>query len=55
LFLRNLRKTGSIAQNVNFYANLPELKVSAQNQTTEGLFKIYIQINHDYAALDLLL
>ena len=42
--LRNLRKTGSIAQNVNFYtkhviANLPKFTVSGQNQTTEGLLK----------------
>ena len=33
-------------QNVNFYAkhviaNLPKLTVSAQNQTTKGLLKIY--------------
>ena len=45
-FLHNffLRKTGSFAQNVNFYAehifeNWPKFTGSAQNQTTGGLFK----------------
>ena len=43
-FLRNLRKPGSFAQNVNSYAkhiiaNWPKLTVSAQKQTTEGLIK----------------
>ena len=42
--LEVLRKTGSFAQNVNFYAehifaNWPKFTGSAQNQTTEGLFK----------------
>ena len=50
-FSRNLCKTRSIVENVNFFtkhviANLPKFTISAQNQTNEGLFK-----NYDYAAL----
>ena len=56
-FLRNLRKTGSIAPNVNFYTKHVGSKLtkiysfSTQNQKTEGLFKNYIKMNYDYAAL----
>ena len=59
--LRNLRKTGSIGQNVNFYtkhviANLPKFTVSGQNQTTKGLLKnLHTYKLWVYAALNWLL
>jgi len=51
-FLRDLRKTGSILQNVNLFAtrvvaNWSKFTVSAQNQLIEGLLK-----NYDYATLN---
>ena len=50
----NLCKTGSIAQNVNFYAkhltaNWPKLTVSAQS--SKKINKIYNHISYDSAAL----
>ena len=38
-----------------FLAQNSKLTVSAQNQTNEGLFKIDIQMNYDYVALNWLL
>ena len=49
----NLRKTGSIAQNINFYAKhfIAKLPKKQRIKQLKVYSKMYIQINYDYATL----